>query len=185
MILTKIVSSKWPPYMAGPALAFLFIMSFYLLDSPLGISEGYNELSQYCRESIQSKKLEGYPPLVWQTGFLAGVLLGALVAAVMTSNWKFTVFPEDRKSKGIIASAWVTPIQGIVGGFLVMLGLLIAGDSFLGLWASAIQLSTGAWIFMSSIVIWGVIFNGIINMKVTPPTVEKEGEGSSKGDKKK
>ncbi len=184
MILTKIVSGKWPPFLAGPMLAFLFILSFYLLDSPLGITEGYNEISQYCRESIQSRKLEGYPPLVWQTGFLAGVLLGAFAAAIISANWRLTLFPEDRKSKGLIASTWITPIQGAVGGFLVMIGLQIAGDSFLGQWASAIQLSTGAWIFMFSIVIWGVIFYGIINMKVGPPTVEKDGEGSSKGDKK-
>ena len=83
-----------------------------------------------------------------------------------------------------VAAAVTLAFNWDMVAFVPMIGLQIAGDSFLGQWASAIQLSTGAWIFMFSIVIWGVIFYGIINMKVGPPTVEKDGEGSSKGDKK-
>ncbi len=179
MLLLKLVSGKWSPYIAGPLLAFLFLLSFYLLDSPLGITEGYQIISEYCKEGIDNRKIQEYPPLVWQTGFLAGVFIGALLASIAGADWKLTLLPEDRKGKGIITSFWLTPLQGVIGGFLVMIGLQIAGDSFLGQWASAIQLSTGAWIFIFSIIIWGVIFYGILNMKFTPPKAEKEGEGKS------
>jgi hypothetical protein len=175
---------KWSPYISGPRIAAVLIASFYILDSPLGISEGYQVMSDYCRKSIENRKVDEYPPLIWQTAFLAGIFIGALAAAIAAKSFKFSVFPEDRKTKGIVTSSWLTPIQGVAGGFLVMLGLLIAGDSFIGLWAGAIQLSTGAWIFLFSIVIWGVIFTGLLSAKYTPPEVSKEGESSESGKKK-
>ncbi len=188
----KIVTAKWSPYVAGPLIALVLVAGFYVLDSPMGISEGYQVLSEYCKQSIEISKddnyipkVKDYPPLVWQTALLAGIFVGGLIAAAASSNWKFTVFPEDRKEKGIITSTWLTPVQGVVGGFLVMLGLLVAGDSFIGQWAAAFQLSTGAWIFLFSIIIWGVIFTGLLSAKYSAPEVQKDGEAGEGEAKKK
>ena len=65
-----------------------------------------------------------------------------------------------------------------------MLGLQLAGDSFIGQWASAIQLSTGSWIFFISILVWGVIFTLILSAKLGKLGSQAE-EKSDKPAKKK
>ncbi len=175
--MQKLFTSKWPPYVSGPIFAGLFIISFFILNTPIGISDGYQLLS----ESIESRSFHNLPPLVWQTGFLGGIFVGALLASLFGKNWKIAIFPEDTSAKEIFTSFWVTPVQGIIGGFCIMLGLLIAGDSFLGQWAAAMRLSTGAWIFIFSIVLWGVIFRGLMAAKITPPSIEKQGGGEKSG----
>jgi len=68
-----------------------------------------------------------------------------------------------------------------------MLGLQISGDSFEGQWCAAMQLSTGAWIFIAAFVVWGVIFMGIHSLvsaggggKSSGSKGDKEGKGKEK-----
>lgn len=168
-MIIKFFTGKWSPYLSGIVIAVLFITGLYLLDTPMGMSDAYLMISNYCEKSIRDRAVDKFP-IDWDTGFLAGIFIGALISSFAGGNWKLSIFPEDRASKGFLASTGLTPLQGLVGGFLVMLGLQLAGDSFLGQWAAAIQLSTGAWIFLFSIIVWGVIFTGIISAKATNKT---------------
>lgn len=156
-MITKLFTGKWSPYLAGSIIAFLFVLMLYILDSPVGMSNGYLMLSEYCQEAYHNRTIEEPPFLDWQTGFLGGILIGALIAALMSGEWKLRMMPES-KGKNLFTSAGATVFFGLIGGFLVMLGLQLAGDSFIGQWAAAIQLSTGSWIFFLSILFWGVIF---------------------------
>jgi hypothetical protein len=85
--------------------------------------------------------------------------------------------------KGMIASAGITIITGVTGGFLVMLGLQVAGDSFLGQWAGAIQLSTSSWVFFASLLVWGVVFTAIIAAKLAKSTADNDQSEKDKKDK--
>lgn len=156
-MITKLFTGKWSSYLAGSIIAFLFVLMLYILDSPVGMSDAYLMLSEYCQEAYHNRAIEEPPFLDWQTGFLGGILIGALIASLLGGDWKLRMMP-DTKGKGFLTSAGATVIFGLSGGFLVMLGLQLAGDSFIGQWASAIQLSTGAWIFFLSVLFWGVIF---------------------------
>jgi len=181
-MITKIFTSKWSSYLSGSIIAFLFIFMLYILDSPIGMSNAYLMLSEYCQESFHNRSIQEPPFLDWQTGFLGGILIGAFIASLLGGEWKLRIMP-DSKGKSLLASAGTTVIFGISGGFLVMLGLQLAGDSFIGQWASAIQLSTGAWIFFLSILFWGVIFTLILSAKLAKPK-EKSEEKSEKSEKK-
>ena len=176
-MLTKIFTGKWSSYVSGAVIAFFFVLALYILDSPTGLSDAYIMISEYCEESIYSRKVLEPPFLDWQTGFLIGIFIGAIVAAVLGGEWKLRMIPESGKS--LIASAGTTVLTGVIGGFLVMLGLQIAGDSFLGQWAGAIQLSTGSWIFFASLLIWGTVFTAILSAKFG-----KSGKESGGGEKK-
>ena len=137
-------------------MAFLFLLSLYVLDDSIGFSDPYLMISSYCERSIESGRLENPPAIDWQTAFLGGILIGALGAALAGGEWRLRILSHS-ENKGVFPSIGATIAAGIAGGFLVMLGLQLAGDSFLGQWSSAIQLSTSAWVFFASLLLWGIV----------------------------
>jgi hypothetical protein len=162
--MIKSLTGKWSAYKSGTVIAFLFMLALYLFDTTIGMSDSYIMISDYCKSTINRRAVNEFPPFDWHTGFLAGIFFGALIAAFIGGEWRFRLLPEDIKEKGAFGSFGLTVLQGVVGGFLVMLGLQISGDSFEGQWCAAMQLSTGAWIFISAFIIWGVIFMGVYSM---------------------
>lgn len=181
-MITKIFTNKWSTYLSGTILAFLFVLMLYILDSPVGMSNAYLMLSEYCQESFHNRSIQELPFLDWQTGFLGGILIGALFASLVGGEWKLRIMPES-KGKNFFASAGATVLLGLSGGFLVMLGLQLAGDSFVGQWAGALQLATGSWIFFLSILFWGVIFTLILSAKFAKS--EQKSEAKSENPDKK
>ena len=178
--MLKLITGKWPFYVSGLLMALLINLALYLFNAPVGMSDGYLTLSQYCNKVIEKHQLEP-PALDWQTGFLVGIFIGALITAVMSKQWKFEFFPDDLKVGHAIPSAGKCLIHGVAGGFLVMLGLQLAGDSFFGQWAAAAQLAPGAWIFMLSFFITGSLV--AIVMAKRDAGGGKAGAGTDKGEK--
>lgn len=158
--MLKFFTGKWSSYLSGACIAFLFVFALYVLNSPVGMTNAYLMISEYCRETINARAVKEPPFLDWQTGFLLGIFIGALITAAVSGNWRLRLIPES-SGKGVVASAGVTAFTGFAGGFLVMLGLQLAGDSFMGQWAAAIQLSTAAWVFFISLVVFGIIFTAV------------------------
>ncbi len=178
-MITKILTGKWSAYLSGTIIAFFFVLTLYILDSPTGMSDAYIMISDYCKASIHAREVKELPFLDWQTGFLGGIFIGALIAAIFGGDWKIRMIPES-SGKGVIASAGITVITGLAGGFLVMLGLQVAGDSFLGQWAGAIQLSTTSWVFFISLLLWGIVFTAIIAAKVAKSNIVDDGKNEKK-----
>ena len=82
--MIKSLTSKWSAYKSGAAIAFLFMLALYLFDTTIGMSDSYIMISDYCKKSIPN--VREFPPFDWHTGFLAGIFLGALIAAFMAAN---------------------------------------------------------------------------------------------------
>lgn len=168
-MIVRFFTGKWSPYLSGTLLAFLFILSLYVLDSPTGMSDAYLMISEYGRGAIEhrtfGRELIDRFPFDWQTGFLIGIAVGGLAAAIVGGAWKFRLFPEPSSQQGLLASSGLSPLFGLAGGFLVMLGLQLAGDSFLGHWGAALQLSASAWVFFASLAVWGVVFTALLALK--------------------
>ena len=149
-----LVTGKWSFYINGALLAGMIVLCLYLFQDNVGMNDGLIKISEYVEKTVQdtaeSESLDNIelPPLEWQTGFLGGIFIGALAASLMSGNWKIRIFQE--KESGIISTGLKTVFLGLGGGFLVMLGLQLAGDSFLGQWSGALQLSGGSWIFLLS-----------------------------------
>jgi len=163
-MLGKFLSKKWSIYMGGAIIAFLFMLMLYILDTPVGMSQAYIMLSDYCRETVYNKSIKEPPFLDWQTGFLAGVFLGALIAAIVSGEWRFELVPGG-KMKKFFSSIFASMLFGVLGGFLVMLGLQLSGDSFIGQWAGAMQYSTSSWFFFLSIFFWSIVITFFLGGK--------------------
>ena len=145
----KLFTGKWSFYINGALLAGMIALCLYLFKDTVGMNDGMVKISEYVEqtaEQVSESEEIDLPPLEWQTGFLGGIFIGALAASLMSSNWKLRFFQDN--DSGIIAKSMKTVLYGLGGGFLVMLGLQLAGDSFLGQLSGAMQLSGGSWIFL-------------------------------------
>ncbi|NOY75842.1 MAG: YeeE/YedE family protein [Kiritimatiellaeota bacterium] len=163
-MILKFFTGKWSSYLAGACIAVLFVFALYVLNSPVGMSNAYLMISEYCRETINARTVKELPFLDWQTGFLLGIFIGAMITAIVSGNWRLRLIPEGG-GRGVVASAGVVAFTGFAGGFLVMLGLQLAGDSFMGQWAAAIQLSTAAWVFFATVFVFGIVFTAITSAR--------------------
>jgi len=147
----KALTGKWSFYLNGGLLSVMIALCLYLFQDTVGMNDGMIKMSEYAEQSteqvVDNEDIE-LPPLQWQTGFLGGIFIGALAASIMSGNWKIRFFQD--KESGIVSKSLKTVLYGLGGGFLVMLGLQLSGDSFLGQWSGALQLSGGSWIFLVS-----------------------------------
>ncbi len=145
--MKKIFEGTFNTFVSGGIIGFFFVICWYILDSPLGLTDGYLVFFDYIEDSVSAKQVLSIS-FDWQIAFIFGILIGGIITAIIGKHWDFNFSPEDQSGKGIIAKAGITPLQGILGGFLIMLGFMLSGDSFFGHWANAIQLSIGAWLFL-------------------------------------
>lgn len=161
--LGNFLKAKWNFYLTGALFSFVFIVALFLLNAPIGMTDAWLAVSDYWSEVMEGGSVFDVPSFDWQTGFLFGVFAGAVVAAGMSKEWKFIFFPEECKTNSFFASLGWTLIRCGAGGFLVMLGLQLAGDSFVGQWAAAIQRSTGALMFIVVMLFTGIVGQLLIN----------------------
>ncbi len=162
--MMKVFGSKWSFWISGLVIALIFNLALYLFDSPIGMSNGYLPLSQYCVKVIDNGKIYAPPAIDWQTGFLLGIMLGAFITALLSGDWKFELYPPEM-GKEFFPALGKSILKGVFGGFMVMLGLQIAGDSFFGQWAAAMQLSAGAWLFLITFFVTGTILSIILSKR--------------------
>lgn len=156
MSIKSSLSGPWPFWITGAVLAFLGIFMLYLFDDALGMSDGMLMIAEFCKTSAQEKAVADPPPLDWQTGFLGGIFIGAIGCAFISGKWKIRFKPENTPG-GMAVGAGKAILTGFCGGFLVMLGLQLSGDSFFGQWISAMQLSAGSWIFLGVFIATSII----------------------------
>ena len=158
----KISSSTWSPWTSGVILAFLFLISLYLLNEPIGTTTAYAELINNGKEAIN-----GITPSVdWQVIFLIGVFLGSFIAAIAGKSFKLQLFPEDHLTKGPSFYLTLGPIYSFLGGLFVMAGLILAGNSFLKLWSDCLGLYMIVGFFLIIVFIEAVIIGTMLTLRI-------------------
>lgn len=156
MGLKSFFSGGWSWWITGILLAISGVALLYLFDDYPGMSDGMLITAEFARRAAEEKSLSEAPPLNWQTGFLGGIFIGALACAFISGKWKPALMSEGASGDWLTGSGKAI-ISGLAGGFLVMLGLQMSGDSFFGQWLSVIQVSAAAWIFMTAFIATSVI----------------------------
>jgi hypothetical protein len=93
--------------------------------------------------------------LNYSLGLIIGIIAGVAFAAIFSGNFKLQLLANY--DSGITIRTFKTIFYGIVGGFLVMSGIQIAGESIYGQFISAMQMSVGAWIYLGALLLSGGI----------------------------
>jgi len=159
--MSSSASASWPWYVSGPLLALLVILSLYVFNDPIGMGDAMTVVSEYCVESVENGRLE-VPPMDWQLGLLIGILVGALGAAALAGDLK-PRFSEGEGGNAVSMGRMV--LCSLAGGFLVMTGMQLGGDSFLGQFSAAMQLSGAAWVFLIALAVSGCMLAVLLDRR--------------------
>lgn len=149
-----IFNTKWPFYFSGTVLAFIVLLSMYVLNDTLGMGESVTAVNEFCSDSVQSGSMQKMQ-FDYSTVFAACMMLGAFTASLFSNNFKLQIAPDCggsftvRQFKGIVG--------GFIGGFITMLGVQLSGESVYGHLAGAIQLSGTSWLFLISMLFSGTM----------------------------
>ena len=143
----------WPFWLSGSALAFLTVLSLYMFNDSIGLGDAMTMASEHCVEGVTDQDWDALP-LDWQLGILLGIILGAIGTAAL-SGWYKPRFSDGEGS--VTRRVFMTPLLGILGGFLMMTGIQLSGDSVFGQFAAGIQLSGGAWVFLIAMAVSAVL----------------------------
>ena len=166
---------SWPLYISGPALAFLTVLSLYLFNDSIGLGDARTVASEHCVEGVTEQDWDALP-LDWQLGLLLGIFLGALGTAALAGGYK----PRISEGEGsVYRRLAVTPVQGIIGGFLVMTGIQLSGDSVFGQFAAGIQLSGGAWVFLIAMAVSAILLACLLAQRGSSGAAKSKSSGGN------
>lgn len=157
-----LTTGKISPFVAGVLMALLFVMASYILDDCAGALSSYSNIT----DKVIGLYHGNTPVISWEEFFLIGVLLGSFVAALVTKQFKLQLFPEDHLSKGPAYYLTTGLVINFLGGFLVMCGLILAGDSFLKMWNDALGLFIIVGLFMIIMFIESVVIGTMLSVKI-------------------
>lgn len=152
-VVTERSGPAWSPYLVGALIGVLSWFTFRISRRPLGASTAYARVAGVLGRTVagdHTRSLHFYQKkaarVEWQTMLVAGVIIGALIAASTGGEITGRAVPPlwaDRFGDG-----W--PLRwgaALLGGALMAIGARIAGGCTSGHGISgALQLSVGSWI---------------------------------------
>ena len=169
----------WPFWVSGSALAFLTVLSLYLFNDSVGLGDAMTMASEHCVEGVTDQDWDALP-LDWQLGILLGIILGTIGTAALSGWYK----PRFSDGEGSVARRMVmTPLLGILGGFMMMTGIQLSGESVFGHFAAGLQLSGGAWIFLIAMAVSAVLLAALCAQRGGGKTAAPAGSSGGKKDK--
>lgn len=160
--MSKLTAGKMSPFLSGILIAILFMIAAYTLNDCAGAITAYSKITDKFTDLYNGN----FPAISWEEIFLVGVLLGSFVAALVTKQFKLQLFPEDHLSKGPAYYLTTGLAVNFLGGFLVMCGLIIAGDSFLKMWNDALGLFIIVGLFLIIMFVESVVIGTMLSVKI-------------------
>lgn len=161
-MLKVLSSSKISPWTSGIFMALLFILSLYVLDASVGSVCAYSNIADKAVEIYNGN----IPYATWNEMFLIGILIGAFISALAGKQFKLQLFPEDHLSKGPAYYLTFGIVLNLLGGFLVMAGMIIAGDTFTKMWGDALGLFTIVGFFLIIMFVEAVIIGTMLSLRI-------------------
>ncbi|MFT3765314.1 MAG: YeeE/YedE thiosulfate transporter family protein [Minicystis sp.] len=155
------LTGPWSPYIAGAGLGLIAAGSLAFFGRPLGASGAYQSLASYAGRAVapESAFFTVIRParVDWQAFVLAGVFLGALVAAALSRQLRLRWMPEPAWERAFGPSRARRWSLVFLGAFLVEIGAAIAGGCTSGLAVSGgVALAPGAFVFMAGMFATGI-----------------------------
>ena len=163
--MAKKENGGWNPYIAGSLTGVLAVLSVWIAGKYIGASTSFARgahgiLSVFSSEHTSTLEyFEKYffKPADWQLYFLVGILIGALVASLLTRSFKWQAVPDmwrERFGPSIAKRAWL----GILGGAIAVFGARMAGGCPSGHGLSGLmQLSVSGFIALVMFFCGGII----------------------------
>lgn len=153
----------WSPYLVGFGIGLISILAFLLSGSGLGASSAYMRTGGMLEKSLRGKDVvntefyqDNPPQVTWQWMLIAGVVLGALFAALLsgTFSWEWTPAMWSVKFSHNFFIRWLVALNG---GFLISFGARLAGGCTSGHGITGtLQLVVSSWVALCCFFAGGV-----------------------------
>ena len=157
---------RWSPYAVGAGIGVLSWITFALMGKALGTSTtmvraaGLAEAA-VAREHVESnayfmKYFEAGPPIEWQFALVVMLVVGALVARLLTGEKRAEHVPSIWRDR-FGPSRAKRYAGAFIGGAVLLFGARLAGGCTSGHGISGgLQLAVSSWIFFVSMFAAGV-----------------------------
>lgn len=155
--------SFWSPYLVGAGIGLVSILAFLLSGKGLGASSAYMRTGGLIEKSVRGEEVvdtefyRDHPPMItWQWMLIAGAVLGALLASLLSGTFAWQWTPEMWR-EAFSANFLLRWLIALNGGFLVSLGARIAGGCTSGHGITgSLQLVSSSWLALICFFVGGV-----------------------------
>ena len=156
--------SRWSPYLVGAGIGLLCGLAFLLSNKPLGCSTAFARTSGMLEKIFRGDKTlsKDYyqkfaPEIDWEWMLVVGVILGAFLSAVLSSDFQWLWVPEVWAGAAGEA-AFTRWLAALAGGILLGFGSRWAGGCTSGHGISGtLQLALSSWIAACCFFIGGIV----------------------------
>lgn len=165
-ILTAV---RWSPYLVGIGIGILSWLTFLISQKPLACSTTFAKSSGIIERAIRGRKVADKPyykeiklDIDWQFMLVVGIILGSLLSALLSGDFKLEWVPS--LWAGTFGSAILPRFIGaLVGGIFLGFGARWADGCTSGHGISGtMQLAVSSWISAIFFFIGGIITAQII-----------------------
>ena len=129
----RLSSKAWSPYLAGAMTGVLMALSVLIAGKYFGASTSYVRSAGLIENLFSAERVQALqyfqktlPHLDWQWMFVAGILIGSFISAVLSGSFRLQFVPDMWRIRfGInpIKRAFVA----FCGGVVAMFGARLAG----------------------------------------------------------
>lgn len=124
--------SGWSPYLAGALTGIVAILSVWIADKFYGVSTTFSRAAGIIEKYLIPERFASVeyfikvaPKLDWQFLFIAGIFIGALIAAVTSGSFKLVSVPDKWRNR-FGPSIFKRGVFAFVGGAIAMFGARLA-----------------------------------------------------------
>jgi uncharacterized membrane protein YedE/YeeE len=155
---------RWSPYGAGIGIGVLSWLAFLLSDNTLGASGAYAKLAGLLEARLRGRPKvvertyyrEDPPEIGWGEMLLAGIVIGAFLAALLSGDFRLTMVP-DLWTQQVGPNGSIRWWTALAGGILLGIGSRWAGGCTSGHGISGtLQLVVSSWVAVLSFFVGGV-----------------------------
>ncbi|HYG59712.1 MAG TPA: YeeE/YedE thiosulfate transporter family protein [Symbiobacteriaceae bacterium] len=155
---------EWSPYWAGAGLGLVAVAALWLSEQPLGSSGAYLTIDSLLLKATGSSLADSVyfkmimpPKITWQLLLVAGVVLGALISALWSRDFRVESVP-DRWAQVFGQKRWKRWLAMFFGAMILQFGASIAGGCTSGLAiAGSLQLAGAGFLFIGALFATGII----------------------------
>ncbi len=147
---------RWNPYLVGALIGVLSVLTFSIVNKPLGMSTGLAQASGACAMPfLGADKVAAntywaktaIPTWDYSTLFLVGTVIGAFLGAWLSGTFKLAIDSEIW-TQSFGASKPKRLIAAFIGGIILLYGARLADGCTSGHGISGcLQLAVSGWLF--------------------------------------
>lgn len=163
-MLSLLKQKEWSPYLAGALLGLVYIFAIALLGVIPGASGAFENVAglvaTWVAPAVANNtyfKFVMPPGITWEVIALAGILVGAFVAAKLSGSFRVAAVPDSQWRRIFGPQVWKRWLAAFLGGIVIEYGAGIAGGCTSGLAVGGgLFLAPSAFIFMAGMFISGI-----------------------------